>query len=62
MDRLNRTLMGGTADPRARVRAAVIASTIAGTVIHPLVVDLSDESLRSLLLKEVRKLLGRGAS
>jgi AcrR family transcriptional regulator len=59
MERLNRILMGGAADPRERVRAAVIASTIAGTVIHPLVVDLDDERLRSLLLKEVRKLLPR---
>jgi AcrR family transcriptional regulator len=59
MERLNRILMGGAADARERVRAAVIASTIAGAVIHPLVVDLDDERLRALLLKEVRKLLPR---
>ena len=61
MDLLNRTLMGGAANPQARVRAAVITSTISGTVIHPLVVGLDDESLRSWLLQEVRKLLPRGA-
>ena len=57
MDRLNRILMGGIPDPQSRVRAAMVASAVAGTVIHPLVVDLDDETLRSLLLKEVRKLL-----
>src|SRR5262245_22666094 len=53
MERLNRILMGGVTDPAARVRGAMIASVIAGTVIHPLVVDLDDASLRTLLLKEV---------
>jgi AcrR family transcriptional regulator len=61
MERLNRILIGGVADRQARVRAAAIASAIAGTVIHPLAVDLDDESLRSFLLKEVRKLLPRRA-
>lgn len=61
MERLNRILMGGVTDPQARVRAAMLASCVAGTVIHPLVLDLDDESLRSLLLKEVRKLLPRRA-
>lgn len=59
MERLNRILMGGATDPQARVRAATIASAIAGAVIHPLVVDLDDESLRSQLLKQVGKLLPR---
>lgn len=57
MERVNRMLMGGTADPQARVRAAMLASVIAGAVIHPLVLDLDDETLRSQLLKQVRKLL-----
>jgi AcrR family transcriptional regulator len=57
MDRLNRILMGGVSDPQARVRAAMIAAAVAGTVIHPLVLGLDDESLRSFLLKEVRRLL-----
>lgn len=58
MERLNRLLMGGGAsDPRARVQAAMLAAAIAGAVIHPLVVDLDDESLRSQLLKQARKLL-----
>jgi AcrR family transcriptional regulator len=60
MERVNRLLMGGASDPRARVRAAVLAAAIAGAVIHPLVLDLDDETLRSQLLKQVRKLLPLG--
>ena len=57
MARVNRLLMGGASHPRARVQAATVAATIAGAVIHPLVLDLDDESLRSQLLEQVRKLL-----
>src|SRR6185295_4587010 len=57
MERVNRLLMGGPFDPQARVRTAMLASVIAGTVIHPLVLELDDESLRSQLLKQARKLL-----
>jgi AcrR family transcriptional regulator len=57
MARLNRLLMGGASDPQARVQAAVLASAIAGAILHPLVEDLDDERLRSQLLKQVRKLL-----
>lgn len=57
MQRVNRLLMGDTADSRARVLAATLAAAIAGAVIHPLVLDLDDESLRSHLVKQVRKLL-----
>jgi len=57
MERVNRVLMGGASDARGRVLAATLAAAIAGAVIHPLVVDLDDESLRSQLLKQVRKLL-----
>ena len=57
MERVNRLLMGGASDARARVLAATLASAIAGVVIHPLSVDLDDESLRSQLGKQLRKLL-----
>src|SRR5262245_6060767 len=57
MAHVNRLLMGGASNPRARVQAATLAAAIAGAVIHPLVLDLDDESLRSQLLKQVRKLL-----
>jgi AcrR family transcriptional regulator len=57
MARLNRVLMGGVSTPRARVQVAIITGIIGGAVIHPLVVDLDDESLRSHLSKQVRTLL-----
>jgi len=57
MERVNRVLMGGTAGPRARVQAAILASAIAGAVIHPLVLDLDDARLRAHLLRQARKLL-----
>jgi AcrR family transcriptional regulator len=57
MERVNRVLMGSASDARGRVLAATLAAAIAGAVIHPLVLDLDDESLRSHLLKQVRKLL-----
>jgi len=57
MERVNRLLMGGASDARGRVLAATLAAAIAGAVIHPLVLDLDDESLRAQLRKQVRKLL-----
>jgi AcrR family transcriptional regulator len=57
MTRVNRLLMGGAANPRGRVQAAMLAAAIAGAVIHPLVLDLDDDSLRSHLLKQARQLL-----
>jgi len=56
MVRVNRLLMGGASGAPARVRAAILAAAIAGAVVHPLVLDLDDESLRRELLKQVRKL------
>jgi AcrR family transcriptional regulator len=57
MERVNRLLLGGSSDPRARVLAATLASAVAGAVIHPLSLGLDDEGLRSQLLKLLRKLL-----
>ena len=56
-ERLNRVMMGGASDPRARVRAAMLIAGIGGAVIHPLILDLDDESLRSQLRKQARALL-----
>jgi len=56
MARVNRVLMGGS-DARARVQAATLATVIAGAVIHPLVLDLDDETLRAELLAQTEKLL-----
>ena len=57
MARVNRVLMGGTSQPETRAQAATLAAAISGAVIHPLVVDLSDETLRTHLRMQVRKLL-----
>jgi len=57
MVRVNRLLMGGASDSGARVRAATLAAAIGGSVIHPLVLELDDETLRSQLRKQVRNLL-----
>jgi AcrR family transcriptional regulator len=60
MERVNRVVMGGASTPRARVQAAIVASAVAGSVIHPLGRDLDDASLRSELRRQLRKLF-RGA-
>jgi AcrR family transcriptional regulator len=57
MQRVNRVLMGGASDAAARVRAATLAAAVAGGVIHPLVLDLDDETLRSQLARQARRLL-----
>jgi AcrR family transcriptional regulator len=57
MERVNRVLMGGASDPRARVQAALVASAIAGAVVHPLVLDLDDTVLRAQLRKQLQRLL-----
>lgn len=57
MERVNRALMGGAPDPRTRVLAAALAATIGGAVIHPLVVDLDDETLRAELWRHIHKML-----
>jgi AcrR family transcriptional regulator len=57
MARVNRVLMGGNSNFGARVQAATLAAAIGGAVIHPLVLDLDDDTLRSQLLKQVRNLL-----
>jgi hypothetical protein len=57
MERVNRVLMGGVFDPRARVGAAMLASAVAGSVLHPLALELDDETLRAELLRQARRLL-----
>jgi AcrR family transcriptional regulator len=58
MTRLNRVLMGGASDARARVQVATITGIVGGAVIHPLVGELDDQTLRLHLLKQVSALLG----
>jgi hypothetical protein len=57
MARVNRVLMGGTSNPETRAQAATLAAAISGAVVHPLVVDFDDETLRGHLRTQLRKLL-----
>lgn len=58
MDRLFRALTGNDDGADARVPAAMLSAAIGGAVMHPLVVDLDDDTLRAELLKFTRRLLG----
>jgi AcrR family transcriptional regulator len=58
MHRLRHLLIGDDAGPEARVRTAMLVAAISGAVMHPLVVDLDDETLRAELLHLARRFLG----
>lgn len=49
-------LLLGTASAESRVRIAVMGATIGATVVHPLVADLDDETLRRELMHVARRL------
>ena len=57
MERLYRLLMGDEAGPEARIPAVMLTAAIGGAVMHPLVVDLDDDTLRSYLLRLARRFL-----
>ena len=57
MHRLYRLLMGDDAGPDARVPAAMLTAAIGGAVMHPIVADLDDETLRAQLLRLARRFL-----
>jgi AcrR family transcriptional regulator len=57
MDRLYRLLMGDDATRDARVPAAMLTAAIGGAVMHPIVADLDDETLRAQLLHLARRFL-----
>ena len=56
MHRLSRLLKGDDARPGARVPTAVLLAAISGAVMHPLVAEIDDETLRSELLELARRL------
>jgi AcrR family transcriptional regulator len=49
-------LLLGDAGPRSRVRIALMGATIGASVVHPLVADLDDDTLRRELLDAARRL------
>ncbi len=51
MDRLSAVLLGDDPGSDARVTAAMLTAAIGGAVMHPLVADLDDETLRTQLLR-----------
>ncbi len=57
MDRLYRILIGDGGGPGDRVPAAMLTAAIGGAVMHPLVADLDDDTLRSQLLHLARRFL-----
>ena len=56
MDRLFNVLTRRRSERRPRVRGAMISAAIGGAVMHPLVVDLDDETLRSQMVHVTRQL------
>jgi AcrR family transcriptional regulator len=56
MHRLSRLLKGDDGRPGDRVPTVVLLAAISGAVMHPLVADLDDDSLRSELLVVARRL------
>lgn len=56
-DRLYRLLMGDDTRPDALVRAAMLTAAISGAAMHPLVMGLDDDTLRSQLLHLARRFL-----
>lgn len=59
MARLYTVLTGGDAGAEARVRAAMVSAAIGGAVMHPLVMDLDDDTLRSHLIYLTQQLIAR---
>lgn len=57
MDRMSHVLMGGNIGHEAHVSTAMLTAAISGTVMHPLVVGLDDETLRSQLQRLAERLL-----
>jgi hypothetical protein len=57
MDRMSRVLFGDAIGHEARVSTAMFTAAISGTVMHPLVVGLDDETLRAQLERLARRLL-----
>ena len=58
MERLYRVLIGDGIGAEVRVRVAMISTAIGGAVMHPLVADLDDDTLRLELRRLTEQFLG----
>jgi AcrR family transcriptional regulator len=57
VQRLYGMLVGAGIGPEARVRMAALTCVVGGTVAHPLVADLDDDTVRAQMLDVVRQLV-----
>ncbi|MBO0677961.1 TetR/AcrR family transcriptional regulator [Mycolicibacterium sp. S2-37] len=57
IDRLYTAMLGEETGPRARVHAAMLSGVISVAVMHPLVADVDDDSLRHELLRTMRRIV-----
>ena len=58
IERLYAALLGKEAGVEARLHAAMLSSAISVAVMHPLLADLDDETLRTQLKQMTRRMLG----
>ena len=58
MHRLRRLLIGNDRGLEARLRTVMLMAAISGAVMHPFVVDIDDEMLRTELVRLARRFLG----
>ncbi|MCV7113404.1 TetR/AcrR family transcriptional regulator [Mycolicibacterium setense] len=57
IDRLYAAMLGDQSGNAARVHAAVLSGLISAAVMHPLVADIDDDTLRAELLQTMRRIL-----
>ena len=57
MDRLYRVLLGDSGDD-GRIEGAMLSGAISSAVMHPLVGDIDDDTLRTKVTEMTRRLLG----
>ncbi len=58
IDRLYAAMLGDQSGDGARVHAAVLSGVISVAVMHPLVTNVDDDTLRAELLQTMRRVLG----
>ncbi|MEV3905889.1 helix-turn-helix domain-containing protein [Mycobacterium sp. NPDC050551] len=57
IDRLYTAMLGDETGSRARLHAAMLSGVISVAVMHPLVVDIDDDTLRAELLQTMRRIV-----
>jgi AcrR family transcriptional regulator len=57
IERLYAALLGTDTGPEARLHAAMLSSAISVAIMHPLIADVDDDTLRSQLMQVTRRIL-----